>query len=170
VRGVPAGGIIAPVPEQFLAAKRTSHDSSARFRRTRAAHRDETAEDYVEAIHQICSQKGEARVRDLAQYMGVSHVTVTRIITRLAKAGLVETEPYRPIELTAAGRRLAVRIGERHETVLAFLRSLGVPVKQAEIDAEGIEHHVSDATIRAMRHAMQKASEGQAGGPESKGQ
>ena len=127
------------------------HDQSARFRTTRAAHRDETAEDYVEAVMQMGQERGEARVTDLARLMGVTHVTVTRIIARLAREGLVENRPYKPIALTAKGRRLAARILTRHETVLGFLKAIGVPPKQAEIDAEGIEHHVSDATIRAMR-------------------
>jgi DtxR family transcriptional regulator, manganese transport regulator len=142
-----------------LAAKRTRQHDSARFRTTRAAHRDETAEDYVEAIMQIASERGEARVRDLALFMGVSHVVVTRIIKRLARQGLVETSPYRPVKLSAEGQRLADRIRERHQVVLRFLRSLGVPARQAEIDDEGIEHHVSDATIRAMRRAMNRAAE-----------
>jgi DtxR family transcriptional regulator, manganese transport regulator len=133
-----------------------SPDQAARFRTTRAAHRDETAEDYVEAVMQLVLDKGEARVRDLAMMMGVSHVTVTRIVARLAREGLFEARPYRPVVLTSAGRRLADRIRERHEVVLGFLKSLGVPARQAEIDAEGIEHHVSDATIRAMRRAMSR--------------
>jgi DtxR family transcriptional regulator, manganese transport regulator len=141
-----------------LPRKRSSPDSSARFRRTRAAHRDETAEDYVEAILQIARERGEARVRDLATFMGVSHVTVTRIISRLADEGLVATDPYKPVSLTPAGRRLATRVRQRHQTVLRFLHALGVPARQAEIDAEGIEHHVSDATIKAMRRAMEGGS------------
>jgi len=154
-RGTPNGpapracGIIARVAER--------HDQSARFRSTRAAHRDETAEDYVEAILQITHERGEARVRDLATLMGVTHVTVTRIISRLAREGLVETARRRPIELTAQGRRLAARIRRRHDVVLGFLLAIGVPAKQAEIDAEGIEHHVSEATIRAMRAATRGA-------------
>jgi DtxR family manganese transport transcriptional regulator len=129
---------------------------SERFRNTREAHQDETAEDYVEAIAEVIASKGEARVKDLAEIMGVSHVTVSRIITRLEKKELVRTAPYRPIELTAAGARMAARARARHEVVLRFLLTLGVPRKQAEIDAEGIEHHVSDATIRAIRRAMEK--------------
>jgi DtxR family transcriptional regulator, manganese transport regulator len=140
-------------------ARRDSHESSTRFRSTRAAHRDETAEDYLEAIMQLVEEQGEARVGELARYMGVSHVTVTRIVSRLAKKGLVETEPYRPVELTAEGRRIADRMRERHEVVLSFLRSIGVPARQAEIDAEGIEHHVSEETIRAMRRALRKVAE-----------
>ena len=122
-----------------------------RFRGTREAHRDETAEDYVEAVAQLIDEAGEARVRDLARMMGVSHVTVTRIIARLTKEGLVETEPYRPIVLTAAGWRMARRSRARHQAVLDFLVAIGVPRRRAEIDAEGIEHHASDATIRAMK-------------------
>ncbi len=128
---------------------------SNRFRRTRAAHRDETAEDYVEAVGQIAAARGEARVRDLAAMMGVSHVTVTRIVSRLVRAGYLKTEPYKPIVLTGKGRKMAGRTRERHEVVLGFLKSIGVPERQAEIDAEGIEHHVSDATIRAMKRAIQ---------------
>lgn len=133
------------------------HPASRRFRSTRAAHKDETAEDYVEAIMQIALEQGDdgARIRDLARFMGVSHVTVTRIIARLVRDGLVQTDPYKPVELTAEGRRLAHRIRQRHQIVLTFLRSIGVPARQAEIDAEGIEHHVSDATIRAMRRAIE---------------
>lgn len=122
-----------------------------RFRGTRAAHEDETAEDYVEAIADQVGSSGECRVRDLVRLMGVSHVTVSRIVTRLEKEGLVRTAPYQPIELTAAGRKLAARARRRHEAVLAFLLAIGVPRAQAEVDAEGIEHHVSEATIRAMQ-------------------
>jgi DtxR family manganese transport transcriptional regulator len=134
------------------------NEQADRFRGTRAAHRDETAEDYVEAIAQLIEERGEARVRDLAQMMGVSHVTVTRIVGRLSamKPALVETEPYKPISLTREGRKMAAAARERHEVVLAFLRSIGVPRRQAEIDTEGIEHHVSDATVRAMRRMTER--------------
>lgn len=134
-------------------ARKPKPAESARFVRTREAHEDETAEDYVEAIDTLISQTGEARVRDLARLMDVSHVTVSRIIARLAKPeiGLVETAPYRPITLTPKGRRLAARARERHQIVADFLCAIGVPPRQAEIDAEGIEHHASQATLEAMK-------------------
>jgi DtxR family manganese transport transcriptional regulator len=132
-------------------------DPSARFRRTRSAHAHETAEDYVEAISDLIARRGEARVRDLARMMGVSHVTVSRIVARIASEGLVDTSPYRPISLTAAGRRLAARAQRRHEIVMGFLLAIGVPPRQAAIDAEGIEHHVSTQTIRAMERLAARA-------------
>ena len=137
-------------------ASSSSVTPAARFRGTRAAHEVETGEDYVEAIAQLIETRGEARVRDLSAMMGVSHVTVSRIITRLAKQGLVATEPYRPIELTPRGRELAAHAQRRHEVVLAFLRAIGVSAEQAEIDAEGIEHHVSEATIKAMERLVRE--------------
>lgn len=143
-------------------AKRSNQSAEAakRFRNTRAAHKDEYAEDYVEAVAQLIDEEGEARVGQLAAMMGVSHVTVTRIVKRLVEKDLLTTEPYQPIGLTAAGKRMAIRVRKRHETVLAFLEAIGVPPQDAEIDTEGIEHHVSDATIRAMRRMTDRLNGG----------
>jgi len=117
----------------------------------RRAHAEETAEDYVEAIAQLIKTKGAARVKDLALQFGVSHVTVSRTIARLVRDGLAETEPYKPVTLTPEGRRLAEQSLQRHELVVRFLMALGVDEETARTDAEGIEHHVSGATLDAMR-------------------
>ncbi len=128
--------------------------NSARFAKTRAAHRDEIGEDYVEAIADLIDEQGEARVGDLARLFGVSHVTVSRKVSRLSEAGLVRTSPYKPVELTRSGRALARRSRARHELVVSFLVSLGVPRSDAEVDAEGIEHHVGPSTLRAMKRHL----------------
>lgn len=130
---------------------------AANLRQTRQEHAHETAEDYVEAIADLIAETGEARVVDLAKRLGVTHVTVNRTIGRLQKAGYVTSQPYRSIFLTATGRDLAVACKSRHETVVAFLRSLGIPERVAEMDAEGIEHHVSPETLAAFRNALRKA-------------
>jgi len=124
--------------------------ASASFSKVRADHALETAQDYVEAVSDILHRQGECRVKDLAAHMGVSHVTVTRVIARLQEEDLVETEPYRPIRLTPRGQRLAAESRRRHEIVLAFLRALGVPDDDAQRDTEGIEHHVGEATLQRM--------------------
>jgi len=123
------------------------------LQQTRREHASETAEDYVEAIADLTAERGEARVVDLARRLGVTHVTVNRTLQRLQREGYVAVEPYRAIFLTDAGRKLAAECQHRHGIVVAFLRSLGIPEKTAEIDAEGIEHHVSPATLAAFaRH------------------
>ena len=118
--------------------------------RTRIDHATELAEDYVEAIDDILREKGICRVTDLARQFGVTHVTVNRTIGRLQRDGLVETEPYAPVTLTRSGQKLAEASRRRHEIVLAFLQTLGVSEETARIDAEGIEHHVSEETLHVM--------------------
>ncbi|MFI5385427.1 MAG: manganese-binding transcriptional regulator MntR [Fimbriimonadales bacterium] len=122
-----------------------------RFQRTREDHSRERAEDYVELIDSLIRESGEARAVDLAQRLGVSHVTVSKTIQRLQREGFVSAQRYRSIFLTEKGAALAAASQRRHELVLAFLRSIGVSEAVASIDAEGIEHHVSEETLTAMR-------------------
>ncbi len=136
------------------------HSASAHAR-TRRDHQTETAEDYVEAVAELIERTGVCRVTDLADRFGVTHVTVIRTVGRLAKEGLLKTERYKPIELTASGSRLARACRDRHEVVVRFLLAIGVDPQVAAIDAEGIEHHVSPATLerfRAIADGMADAS------------
>jgi DtxR family manganese transport transcriptional regulator len=109
------------------------------------------AEDYCEAIAELADDAGDCRVVDLATRFGVSHVTVVRTVKRLERDGLVTTEPYRPVRLTAKGRRLAASCRERHDVVYRFLLAIGVDPRTAAVDAEGLEHHVSPATLARFR-------------------
>ncbi|HZL42663.1 MAG TPA: manganese-binding transcriptional regulator MntR, partial [Verrucomicrobiae bacterium] len=137
------------------------HRSEARqaenLRHTRRERAAETAEDYVEAIADLSASMGEARVVDLARRLGVTHVTVNRTIARLKRDGYVNTKPYRAIFLTERGCEVADKCRERHDTVLAFLRRIGVPERAAELDAEGIEHHVSPDTLRAFQRILSQS-------------
>lgn len=142
---------VAGAPRPVKGAKAARADSLTKTRRENAS---EVAEDYVEAIADLIHEHGEARVVDLARLLGVTHVTVSRTIARLQKLGHVRSEPYRSIFLTPAGAALAGQCKERHETVAAFLRSIGVPSVIAEHDAEGIEHHVSPETLAAFRRCL----------------
>ena len=125
-------------------------DQAASFGRIRADHKAEIAEDYVELVADLIAVKGEARVVDLAERLGVTSATVNSTITRLQREGLVHSEPYRSIFLTDAGTRLAEHCRRRHEVVLGFLEVIGVDRETAARDAEGIEHHVSDTTLAAL--------------------
>jgi len=138
------------------AAARPAVPPAETFRRSRRDRAAETAQDYAEAIADLSAALGEARVVDLARRLGVSHVTVNRTLARLQKIGFVNTKPYRAIFLTEAGHTLAAECKRRHETVTAFLRSLGVPAIVAELDAEGIEHHVSPETLAAFERFLKK--------------
>jgi len=141
----------APAP-----AARSAELQASALRQTRREHSTETAEDYAEAIAELCVTVGEARAVDLARRLGVSHVTVIRTVGRLQRDGYVRTQPYRSIFLTDKGKRLAEASRRRHDIVVAFLRHLGVPEPIAQADAEGIEHHVSPETLAAFRRYVSR--------------
>lgn len=137
--------------------RESAADNSVRaYKRTRSDHARELAEDYVELIDDLIRESGEARAVDIARRLGVSTVTVTNTVARLKRNGLVTSEPYRAVFLTPEGKRLADAARRRHKLVLEFLIALGVPQADAEIDAEGIEHHLSPATLAAMRKYVKK--------------
>jgi DtxR family transcriptional regulator, manganese transport regulator len=121
-----------------------------RFGKARSAQSGALLEDYVELIADLLASAGEARPTDIARRLGVSHATAIKTITRLKREGLATARPYRGVFLTESGHELAARVRARHRLVVDVLLALGVPAEAAEADAEGIEHHVSETTLRAF--------------------
>lgn len=124
------------------------------YQRTRSDHASEIAEDYVEAIADAVQANGVCRAVDLVAHFDVTHATVSNTISRLQRDGFVDTAPYQPITLTAKGKRLANQAKKRHEVVTAFLKRIGVGDHAAEVDSEGMEHHVSKETLDAMKRVL----------------
>ena len=124
------------------------------FKALRKQHSLESAEDYTELIHELIEKNGEARTGVIARELGISHVTALRTIKRLQEQGYVTTARQKPVELTAKGKKLALYSKEKHEILLEFLVKLGVPKKVADIDVEGIEHHVSKITLDRIKHFL----------------
>lgn len=129
---------------------------AAAFQRVREAHRTEMAEDYVELIGDLIAASGEARLTDLAENMGVTHATASKVVQRLQKAGLVQSRPYRSIFLTEAGEKVAQTSRERHQIVHDFLRAIGVSEATADADSEGMEHHCSDETLAILARMTER--------------
>jgi DtxR family manganese transport transcriptional regulator len=121
-----------------------------RFGKARTARSAALLEDYVELIADLLAVNGEARATDIAKRLGVTHPTAIKSIARLKREGLATAKPYRGIFLTEAGRELANRVRARHRLVVKLLLAVGVPAEAAEADAEGMEHHASEATLKAV--------------------
>lgn len=126
------------------------------FKATRKHHSIESAEDYTELIYELIEAKGEARTGEIAKQFGISHVTALRTIRRLQEQGYVRTSYHKPIELTDKGRKLALYSNQRHKILLDFLIALGVPRSIAEIDVEGVEHHISKVTLNKIVEFLEK--------------
>ena len=148
------GGFAArshPICRQVAMGKLPAEGTQARrFGKTRSAQSTALLEDYVELIADLLAGEGEARPTDIARRFGVSHATAIKTIARLKRAGLATARPYRGVFLTEKGHALADRARVRHRLVVDVLRALGVPTESAEADAEGIEHHVSELTLKAF--------------------
>jgi DtxR family transcriptional regulator, manganese transport regulator len=125
-----------------------------RFSKARSARSAAMLEDYTELIADLIAANGEARAIDIARRLGVAHPTATKTIARLKREGLATAKPYRGIFLTETGQAMAKRVRERHRTVVDLLMAVGAPREAAEADAEGVEHYVSDATLRAFEEFL----------------
>jgi DtxR family manganese transport transcriptional regulator len=121
-----------------------------RFGKARSARSASMLEDYTELIDDLIAANGEARTTDIARRLGVAHPTASKTIARLKREGLAKARPYRGIFLTEAGAAMAKSVRQRHRLVVDLLLAIGVPREAAEVDAEGIEHYVSAATLQAF--------------------
>ena len=128
----------------------TELTQARRFGKARSARSTAVLEDYVELIADLLATEGEARPTDIARRLGVSHPTAINTIARLKREALATARPYRGVFLTEKGEALAKRVRARHRLVVDVLIALGVPAEAAEADAEGLEHHVSEATLKAF--------------------
>ena len=124
---------------------------NSQYSNIRNQNKNEILEDYVEAIQDISEIKGDVKNADLSIHFGVSQATINKNLKRLISSKLATSEPYRSIFLTDKGKKLAAISKEKHEIVYQFLIKLGVSKKTAQYDSEGIEHHVSDETLKLMK-------------------
>ena len=125
--------------------------SNSQYSNSRNQNKNEILEDYVEAIQEISEIKGDVKNADLAIHFGVSQATINKNLKRLISSKLATSEPYRSIFLTDKGKQLAAISKEKHNIVYQFLIKLGVSKKVAQYDSEGIEHHVSEETLKLMK-------------------
>jgi Mn-dependent DtxR family transcriptional regulator len=109
------------------------------------------AEDYLEKIEQLISRKGYARVVDIASELKISQASVTAMVQKLDAEGFVKYEKYRGMVLTSSGLEVARRIAHRHQLLTDFLRAIGVTDEKVIYDdVEGMEHHISPETFKAI--------------------
>tara|TARA_Y100000590_G_scaffold470003_1_gene661225 strand:+ start:122 stop:553 length:432 start_codon:yes stop_codon:yes gene_type:complete len=122
------------------------------FKNTRNAHGYENTEDYLELIADLISLNGEARIVDIAKNLGISQATANKTVKRLKKQKYIKKDPYRSIFLTTIGKKIAIKSKKRHKIVYNFLINLGLSKNIAQLDSEGIEHHVSDFTLKKLEN------------------
>ncbi len=107
-------------------------------------------EDYLEVIYELIQQKGYATTVDISNYLNVSSPSVTKMVQKLDETSHLKYEKYRGIVLTKKGTDIAQNIRDRHNLLVEFLKIIGVDDNTANIDAEGIEHHLHPETLKKL--------------------
>lgn len=108
----------------------------------------QAVEDYIKSIYILESEKeeeGGVPTTRIAEALGVSSASVTNMIKKLAKMGLVEYESYYGATLTETGRKVALEIIRHHRLLELYLKEvMGYSWDEVHEEAEKLEHHISE--------------------------
>ena len=116
----------------------------------------ESAEMYLETIYTLSQQLPNVRSIDIVEAMGYSKPSISRAVGLLKKDGYLLMDKDGFLTLTEQGKRIAVKIYERHTVLSAALVALGVDAETAAEDACKIEHVISDKTFAAIKAHLEK--------------
>jgi DtxR family Mn-dependent transcriptional regulator len=113
-------------------------------------------EDYAKAIYALqVETDGPVTNNALADRLGVSAASASNMVKKLCGLGLVEHLPYHGVELTPAGRRVALEVLRHHRLLELYLsESLGVPWDRVHDEAEVLEHHISEELEELIATAL----------------
>ena len=116
----------------------------------------ESAENYLEAIHVLTLQNGQVRSIDVAHYTGFSKPSISRAVGLLRDNGYVSIDQNGLLSLTEAGLKIAETIYERHTVLTDLLIKLGVSPETASEDACRIKHVISAETFEKLKEHVRK--------------
>jgi len=115
-----------------------------------------SVEDYLEAIYVIGEEKGNVRIKDIAELLNVKLPSVTEIVKKMQEEGLLEHTPYGEIYLTEKGKSIGEKVWQKHKILYIFLKDyLGISDDVAFKEACLIEHSVSSDTIEKLKQFLE---------------
>ena len=110
-----------------------------------------SVQDYLQTIFRLQEEQVRASTSALAVRLSVAPASVTGMIQKLHRDGLVEYAPYRGVVLTAAGQEAALRLLRRHRLWELFLTEvLGLPWDEVHVEAHRLEHATSDRVAERL--------------------
>ncbi len=109
------------------------------------------AEDYLEAVYVISQEKGHVRIRDICKELGTKPPSVVEMVKKLNDRGYLIYKKNEGLYLTAEGEEIGRVIKDRHDTIFAFLKFIGVPEQIADEDACVIEHELHPKTVEQIK-------------------
>ena len=121
----------------------------------------DTHEMYLKTVLQVRGQHHVARMRDVAEGLGLTPGTVSSVVKKLDQMHLLEHDRYGFVTLSPAGENVAACVLRRFETIRDLLvEVLDVDPKTADQDACAMEHAVSPSTVSRMRALLERERSG----------
>ncbi len=105
----------------------------------------ESIQHYLREIYKLHAEEGKVSVTALAKRLDVSNPSASAMVKKLAALELANHEPYRGVELTPAGERVAVEVIRHHRLLELYLaETLGLDVAAVHEEADRLEHAMSE--------------------------
>jgi DtxR family transcriptional regulator, Mn-dependent transcriptional regulator len=102
-------------------------------------------QDYLKEIYKIQATGERATTTAIARRMGVAPSSATSMVKKLAALGLAEHAPYRGIELSTAGTKIALEVIRHHRLLEQYLaETLGLGIDAVHAEADRLEHVLSE--------------------------
>jgi DtxR family Mn-dependent transcriptional regulator len=112
-------------------------------------------QDYLKEIYHLRTDTGKVTTTALAKRLRVSPASVSAMVKKLAALGLVDHVPYRGVELTRAGERVAVEVIRHHRLLELYLaETLGLHVDDVHAEADRLEHALSEELEQRIDKAL----------------
>ena len=115
----------------------------------------EAIQHYLREIYKLGGGDARVTVTALAKAQAVSPASASAMVKKLAALGLLEHAPYRGVELTAAGERVAIEVIRHHRLLELYLaQTLGLDVEAVHDEADRLEHVISEELEARIDRAL----------------
>jgi DtxR family Mn-dependent transcriptional regulator len=113
-------------------------------------------EDYLKAVYVLQEEAGPpVATSRIAEYLDVTPPTVSSMIEKLERRGLLDREKYKGVELTEEGETVALEVIRHHRLIEAYLAEhLDYDWAEVHEEADRLEHHISEEFERRVAEAL----------------
>lgn len=116
-------------------------------------------EEYLETLVRYKEEGRQPKVKDLARDLKISAASVSQMLKKLSKRGLVKYKRYGEVKLTQKGEEMGRSVLRKHRLIEKFLALIGINHRKIHKEACVLEHAVSDDVERALKHAIWTSKE-----------
>ncbi|HTK81089.1 MAG TPA: metal-dependent transcriptional regulator [Bacteroidota bacterium] len=116
---------------------------------------NQSTEDYIKGIYKLQQDGGTVSTSELAAHLEITDASVTDMVKKLSERKLLWHTPYRGVELTEQGKRLALKMMRRHRLwEMLLVKFLGYSWDEVHDEAELLEHVTSDEMEQRLDKAL----------------